>query len=118
VTPGGAAAGLEVYVWFESDPADDDAVVAAFDRLARAMADDGAIPLSDPPRLLRRPDLKERDGRFRATWMEVWPAVPGSELSAWIDRLDRLAVTTGASALAPAGRHVEPFEPRTRRATD
>jgi hypothetical protein len=118
VTHGGATAELEVYVWFESDPADDDAVVAAFDRLARAMADDGAIPPSEPPRLLRRPDLKERDGRFRATWMEVWRAVPGSILGDWLDRLDRHARTTGASALAPAGRHAEPFVPRTRRATD
>lgn len=112
MTQGGALPELEVYVWFESDPADDQAVIAAFGRLALAMAADAVAPGAGPPRLLRRTDLKDRDGRLRATWMEAWPAVPGPALADWLDRLARLAAASGASALASGGRHVEPFVPQ------
>lgn len=104
-----ARAELEVYVWFESDPADDEAVRAAVGRLADEMASEATAPETGPPRLLRRPDLKDRDGRPRATWMEVWPSVPAAHLADWLDRLERSAVASGAGALARGGRHVEPF---------
>jgi hypothetical protein len=107
--PGEAPTEVEVYVWFESDPLDDEAVLAAFWRLAGAMAVASEAAGTGPPRLLRRPELKDRDGRSRATWMEVWPAVPRPALADWLDRLERHAAASGASALAPDGRHAEPF---------
>jgi hypothetical protein len=103
------AATLEVYVWFEADPADDAAVRAAEDRLAEAMVRGGTDPVGERPRLLRRPDLKQRDGAARATWMEVWPAVPRRSIDGWLVRLATAAASVGATALARGGRHVEPF---------
>jgi hypothetical protein len=108
LTPGGPSAEVEVYVWFESDPADDPAVYLAFRRLVQEMGRGAEAPLGTP-RLLRRPELKDRDGQLRATWMEVWPAVPAADLADWLDRLGRCAEASGASALALGGRHVEPF---------
>ena len=102
---------LEVYVWFEADPADDAQVRAAEDRLAEAMALGGTGPVVERPRLLRRPDLRHRDGALRATWMEVWPAVPRHALAGWLARLDATAESVGAAALARGGRHAEPFVP-------
>lgn len=101
---------LEVYVWFEADPADDARVRAAEGRLAEAMALGGAEPVVDRPRLLRRPDLKHRDGAPRATWMEVWPAVPRHELAVWLARLEDTAASVGVAALVRGGRHAEPFQ--------
>ena len=40
------AATLEVYVWYEADPADDDAVRAAVGRLADAMVRGGSDPMA------------------------------------------------------------------------
>jgi len=104
-----ATATLEVFVWFEADPAQDEQVSAAFGRLADAMVRGGSDPVVERPRLLRRPDLKARDGTLRATWMEIWPAVPAATLSGWAARLEASAASVGASALASGGRHVEPF---------
>lgn len=102
---------LEVYVWFEADPSADAAVQAAIARLADAMT--GGAPGSSVrrPRLLRRPDLKQRDGRPLATWMEAWPSVPRQALAAWLATLSVQAQACGAAALARGGRHVEPFLP-------
>ena len=104
------AATLEVYVWYEADPADDDAVRAAVGRLADAMVRGGSDPMAERPRLLRRPHTSMRDGAPRATWMEVWPGVPRHALQGWIARLEASALDEGALALARGGRHVEPFE--------
>jgi hypothetical protein len=106
-----AGRALEVYVWFEADPSDDAAVQAAVGRLADAMAGGAPGAASRRPRLLRRPDLKQRDGRPRATWMEAWPAVPGHALPDWLATLAAQAQACGAAALARGGRHVEPFPP-------
>jgi hypothetical protein len=112
-----------VYVWFEADPADDARVRAAVGRLAAEMADAagaaGSVGRSGDrvelgaagPRLLRRPDLRLRDGHAYATWMEVWPPVPVDGLAVWLERLAACADRCGAAALARGGRHVEPFEP-------
>ena len=108
--PAASADTLEVYVWYEADPADDDAVRAAVGRLADAMVRGGSDPLAERPRLLRRPELSTRAGAPRATWMEVWPAVPRHALGGWIARLEASALDEGALALARGGRHVEPFE--------
>ncbi|HMS81619.1 MAG TPA: hypothetical protein PKC20_19265 [Burkholderiaceae bacterium] len=123
------AATLEVYVWYEADPADDDAVRAAGGRLADAMVRGGSDPMAERPRraqiehcladgdlmagrprLLRRPHTSLRDGAPRAPWMEVWPGVPRHALQGWIARLEASALDEGALALARGGRHVEPFE--------
>jgi hypothetical protein len=100
---------LEVFVWFEADPARDVEVGAAFARLADAMVRGGSDPLAERPRLLRRPDLKRRPEGARATWMEIWPAVPAASLIGWTDRLAASAASVGATELATGGRHVEPF---------
>lgn len=105
------AARVEVYVWFEADPADDALVVAAFRRLADGMVRGGSEAIAEAPRLLRRPDLKARDDGPRATWMEVWPAVPRHAVGGWLDRLAAAADDAGATALSRGGRHVEVFEP-------
>ena len=101
---------VEVYVWFEAEPADAAAVVAAEARLAASMVRGGSDPHREHPRLLRRPDLRLRDGQPRSTWMEVWPEVPRHALPGWIARLDASALDSGVAALARGGRHVEPFE--------
>lgn len=106
-----AAARVEVYVWFEADPADDALVAAAFARLADGMVRGGSDAVVEAPRLLRRPDLKTRPDGTRATWMEIWPAVPRHALGGWLDRLEAAADDAGAAALARGGRHVEVFEP-------
>ena len=101
---------LEVYVWFEADPAHDDAVRAAFGRLALAMAPPAGSSAA-APRLLRRTDLRTRPEGPRATWMEVWTGVPAGGLPAWQDRLDAAAAASGAAACAAGGRHLEVFAP-------
>ena len=103
---------LEVYVWFEADPADAARVLAAFGRLGEAMASGGSDAASERPRLLCRPELVQRDGSPRATWMEVWPGVPPRTLTGWLDRLDAAAASSGAAALARGARHVEVFAPQ------
>jgi hypothetical protein len=103
---------LEVYVWYEADPADDALVRAAVDRLAEAMVRGGTDPVGERPSLLRRPGTTLRDGAPRSTWMEVWPAVPRRSLDGWLARLETSALDVGATALARGGRHVEPFEPQ------
>ena len=103
---------VEVYVWFEADPAADALVVAAEERLAQAMVAGGSDPVAERPRLLYRHGRRTRDGRPVTTWMEVWPAVPAHALAGWIARLDASAQSSGATGLALGGRHVEPFEPR------
>ena len=108
---GPAADTLEVFVWFEADPARETEVVAAFGRLVDAMVRGGSDPVTERPRLLRRPDLKHRTDGPRATWMEIWPAVPVPMLAGWIARLEASAASVGATALASGGRHVEPFVP-------
>lgn len=100
---------LEVYVWFEAAAGRDDAVRAAFSRLAGSMAHGGSDPVRERPRLLRRPDGRLRDGRVFTTWMEVWPGVPAHALAGWTARLAASAADSGALALAREGRHVEPF---------
>jgi len=107
--PDRSAPTLEVFVWFEADPTRDAEVVAAFGRLADAMLRGGSEPIVERPRLLRRPDLKQRPDGPRATWMEIWPAVPGATLTGWTARLGPSAASVGAAALATGGRHVEPF---------
>ena len=102
---------LEVYVWFEAAAGRDDAVRAAFSRLAGSMAHGGSDPVRERPRLLRRPDGRLRDGRVFTTWMEVWPAVPRHALEGWLARLASSAAASGAAGLARGGRHVEAFEP-------
>jgi hypothetical protein len=109
-------ASLDVHVWYETDPVDDDAVRLAVARLARAMlAEDAAARVDAAPaavdavRLLRRPDLRWRDGRPFATWMEVWPAVAADALAPGLARLAASAEACGATALARDARHVEPF---------
>ncbi len=103
---------LEVYVWFEADPADVSQVLTAFGRLGEAMTSGGSNVVAERPRLLRRPELVQRDGSPRATWMEVWPGVPPSTLAGWLDRLDAAVASSGAGALARGGRHVEVFAPQ------
>ncbi len=110
--PRDAAVALEVYVWFEADPADAARVLAAFGRLGEAMASGGSDAAAERPRLLSRPELVQRDGSPRATWMEVWPGVPPRTLPGWLDRLDAAAASSGAGALARGGRHVEVFAPQ------
>lgn len=110
--PRDAAVPLEVYVWFEADPADVSRVLAAFGRLGAAMASGGSEAVAERPRLLRRSELVQRDGAQRATWMEVWPSVPPRTLAGWLDRLDAAAASSGAGALARGGRHVEVFAPQ------
>lgn len=107
-----ASATLEVYVWYETDPADDARVRAAADRLAQAMVRGGTDPIDERPRLLRRPGTTLRDGSPRATWMEVWPAVPRHALEGWIARLETSARDSGIEALSLGGRHVETFVPQ------
>lgn len=101
---------VEVYVWFEADPADDGRVLAAFARLAEGMVRGGSEPHTETPRLMRRPDLRTRPDGLRATWMEIWPAVPRHAVAGWIDRLAAAADDSGAAGLARGGRHVEVFE--------
>ena len=103
------SATLEVYVWFEAEAGRDDAVRSAVARLAESMAHGGSDPVRERPRLLRRPDLRQRDDGVFTTWMEIWPAVPAHALEGWIDRLAASAADSGAAALARNGRHVEPF---------
>ena len=110
--PRGAMPTLEVYVWFEADPGDDALVRAAFVRLDETMARGGSDASSERPRLLRRPETTTRDGAPRATWMEVWPQVPRRALVGWLARLSTSATSSGTTALAQGGRHVEPFEPQ------
>jgi hypothetical protein len=110
--PRSAAVALEIYVWFEADPADAARVLAAFGRLGQAMASGGSDAAVERPRLLCRPELVQRDGSPRATWMEVWPGVPPRTLAGWLDRLDAAAASSGAGALARGGRHVEVFAPQ------
>lgn len=105
---------LEVYVWFEADPADDAAVRAALERAADSMIRGGSDPVRERPRLLRRPDLRLRDGVPRATWMEIWPGVPAHAFAGWVSRLEASAAAEGLDALARGGRHVEPFVPQPR----
>ena len=112
--PRDAVEALEVYVWFEADPADASWVLAAFGRLGAAMASGGSEAVAERPRLLRRPELVQRDGAPRTTWMEVWPGVPPRTLAGWLDRLDAAAASSGAGALARGGRHVEVFAPQAR----
>lgn len=107
-----AAPPLDVYVWYEADPADDARVRDAVDRLVEAMARGGTDLLHERPRLLKRPGTTLRDGAPRSTWMEVWPAVPRRTIDGWLARLDSTARDAGATALARGGRHVEPFEPQ------
>jgi hypothetical protein len=102
---------VEVYIWFEADPADDARVVAAFARLAEAMVRGSAVAPAEAPRLLRRADLRPRPEGPRATWMEVWTAVPQHALAAWQDRLATSADDSGSTPLAHGGRHVEVFLP-------
>lgn len=104
-----AAPTLEVFVWFEADPAREPEVVAAFGRLAEAMVRGGSDPVTERPRLLRRPDLKQRADGPKATWMEIWPSVPALSVDGWTARLVASAASVGATALASGGRHVEPF---------
>ena len=106
------ALALEVYVWFEADPADVSRVQAAFGRLDETMASGGSDAVAERPRLLRRPELAQRDGSPCTTWMEVWPGVPSRTLAGWLDRLDAAAASSGASALARGPRHVEVFAPQ------
>ncbi len=106
-----APAVLQVFVWFEADPADDAAVVAAVRHLVEAMSGAGDVRDAEGPRLLRRPDLRLRDGQPRATWMEIWPGVPAASLDAWLAHLASAAQACGVAALAAGGRHVEPFAP-------
>ncbi len=108
----GASPTLEVYVWYEADPADDALVRAAIDRLADAMVRGGTDPVDERPRLLKRPGTTLRDGAPRSTWMEVWPAVPRRALDGWLARLETSARDAGVDALARGGRHVETFEPQ------
>jgi hypothetical protein len=102
---------VEVYVWFEADPTDEPRVRAAFLRLAQSMVRGGSEAAAETPRLLRRPDTTMRPEGPRATWMEVWPAVPRHAVAGWVDRLAAAAADSGAAALARGGRHVEIFEP-------
>jgi hypothetical protein len=41
--------------------------------------------------------------------MEVWPGIPARLADGWLARLDASAQAEGFGALAPRGRHVEPF---------
>ena len=108
----GASPSLEVYVWYEADPADDARVSEAFGRLGETMVRGGSDPGDERPRLLRRPGTTLRDGAPRTTWMEVWPRVPRHALDGWIARLEASARDAGIDLLSRGGRHVEPFEPQ------
>jgi hypothetical protein len=102
---------VEVYVWFEADPNHAPLVQAAFVRLWEEMGRGDSAIGSEPPRLLRRPDVSLRDGLPRTTWMEVWPCVPQHSLAGWLGRLEAAAVSSGAAALGHGDRHVEVFVP-------
>jgi hypothetical protein len=95
----------EACIWYEVDAAQDDAVRSCFDDLIQAMA----AFIDEPPRLLRRADLKHRDDRLMATWMEVWRLPDGERGTDRMEQIASHAVATGLSALAVGGRHVEVF---------
>lgn len=103
---------LEVFVWYEADPADADRVRAAFVRLRDAERSAHVRAVHAPAaRLMRRQDLRERDGVPRATWMEIWPHVPAQCLVRWTANLDAAALACGAAAIATSTRHLEAFVP-------
>jgi hypothetical protein len=102
---------LEVYVWYEADPADDARIRAAVGRLVEVMVRGGTDPVGERPSLLKRPGTTLRGDAPRSTWMEVWPAVPRHALDGWLARLDTSARDAGLDVLACGGRHVEPFAP-------
>jgi hypothetical protein len=104
LSDGAPPGSLQVYVWFEADPADAAEVRDGFARLRDAMAVPGA-------RLLRRPDRRQRPEGLRETWMEVWPGIAAPALPRWLRRLEAAADAAGQDRLARGGRHVEPFEP-------
>ena len=93
-------------IWFEADPSDDVAVRQAFGRMQQGVLQTA----STHARLMRRPDLKARDGGLRNTWMEVWPLPDPEHRPAFLAHLAELADLSGATALARGGRHVEIFE--------
>jgi hypothetical protein len=103
----------EACIWYEVDAAQDDAVRSRFDDLIQAMA----AFTDEPPRLLRRADLKHRDDRLMATWMEVWRLPDGERATDCIEQIAGHAGAIGLSALAVGGRHVEVFvsQPSSRR---
>jgi len=104
---------LEVYVWFEADPAHDESVRRSFARLVGQMA--SAAPVgraaAGPPRLLRRTDLRIRPEGLRVTWMEVWTGIPAGGLPQWLAAMDAALAGHGAAASPAGARHVEVFAP-------
>ncbi len=102
---------VELYVWFEADPAMDDAVRAAFMVLRRRMAAEPHKRLLGTPRLLRRADLRQRPAGARATWMEIWRLNEGSALDVFSADLEREAGRVGLTHLAQGGRQIEVFIP-------
>jgi hypothetical protein len=108
-----AAGTLEVYVWFEADPAHDAAVRQSFLQLVQRMTRQGPDAAAGPgaPRLLRRTDLRARPEGLRATWMEVWSGVPASGVAPWLAAMEAAAAATGSTGWACGGRHVEVFAP-------
>lgn len=93
-------------IWFEADPSDEMAVRQAFGQMQQGVFQSA----STSARLMRRPDLKARDGGLRSTWMEVWPLPCPDHREAFLTQLAELAELSGATALARGGRHVEIFE--------
>jgi len=103
----------EACIWYEVDAALDDSVRSRFEDLAQSMAPF----ITRPPRLLRRADLKRRQDRLTATWMEVWPLPDADREAECLDRIAGQAAELGLSALASGERHVEVFvnQPSSRR---
>lgn len=102
---------MELYIWFEADPAMDDAVQAGFTALSRQMAAAPNTPLLGTARLLRRADLRQRPDGARATWMEIWRLKDGTALDVFSADLEREAGRVGLTRLARGGRQIEVFIP-------
>ena len=100
---------MELYIWFEADPAMDDAVRAAFTALHRRMACEPHKRLLGMPRLLRRADLRQRPAGVRATWMEIWRLRQDTAPEVFSADLEREAARVGLTHLAHGGRQIEVF---------
>lgn len=106
-----ASPATELYIWYEAEPGQSDAVLRAFAQLQQVM---GASARS---RLLRRSDPVLREGAPQDTWMEIWVIAQLADPLEFQSRLLRAATESGLDALARSGRHIERFTDPSARAT-